>query len=96
MIMPNHIHSIIAIHRDVNLEESAEEYSNNWTPESLGVIINQYKRACTLNAKKINRNFGWQSRFYDHIVRNEKAYNKIVEYIDNNPVNWIKDQYYNE
>ncbi len=53
IIMPNHIHSIIAIHRDVNLEESAEEYSNNWTPESLGVIINQYKRACTLNAKKL-------------------------------------------
>jgi putative transposase len=96
IIMPNHIHSIIAIHRDVNLEESAEEYSNNWTPESLGVIINQYKRACTLNAKKINRNFGWQSRFYDHIIRNEKAYNKIVEYINNNPVNWIKDEYYNE
>ncbi len=32
-------------------------------------------------------------KIYDHIIRNEKHNNKIVEYIDNNPVNWIKDEY---
>lgn len=64
----------------------------NWTPGSLGVIINQYKRICTINARKINPSFAWQSRFYDHIIRDNNAYNNIQNYILNNPANWTKDK----
>lgn len=27
----------------------------------------------------------WQSRYYDHIIRNRNDYNEIWEYIENNP-----------
>lgn len=31
----------------------------------------------------------WQSRYYDHIVRNQQDYNEICNYINNNPMRWI-------
>jgi hypothetical protein len=36
--------------------------------------------------------FGWQSRFHDRIIRNEKELNNIRQYIDNNPAKWEFDQ----
>lgn len=36
----------------------------------------------------------WQKLFYDHIIRNEKEYLKIKEYIKNNIINWKKDEYF--
>ncbi|MBQ7039089.1 MAG: hypothetical protein IJN39_00815 [Clostridia bacterium] len=37
----------------------------------------------------------WQRSFHDHIIRNEKDYLKIWEYIDTNVINWDKDCFYN-
>ena len=36
----------------------------------------------------------WQKSFYEHIVRNEKEYLAIKEYIKNNVINWSKDKYF--
>src|SRR5690606_16057027 len=41
---------------------------------SLSVIIRSYKSVVTKNARKINSDFGWQSRFHDHIIRNETEF----------------------
>jgi putative transposase len=62
----------------------------------LGVIINQYKRICTIHARKIDANFDWQSRFHDHIIRSDDAYQRISVYIQNNPKNWPDDKFYHE
>ena len=35
----------------------------------------------------------WQSRFHDHIIRNEKELKRIRHYIINNPLNWEKDEH---
>ena len=53
-------------------------------------IIKQYKMYVS---KKIGYSI-WQKSFYEHIIRNEKEYYKIKEYIENNIVNWKKDKYY--
>jgi len=37
----------------------------------------------------------WQKLFHDHIIRNEKDYQKIWEYIDTNPFKWEEDCFYN-
>jgi len=68
--------------------------SEKWNPETLGVIINQYKRICTIDSRKIHAGFGWQSRFHDHIIRNDESFQRISEYIQNNPVNWRTDKFY--
>ncbi|MEP7143995.1 MAG: transposase [Ferruginibacter sp.] len=33
----------------------------------------------------------WQRNYYEHIIRNEKSYHAISEYIINNPKSWGKD-----
>ncbi|MEH0157482.1 transposase [Limibacter armeniacum] len=35
----------------------------------------------------------WQRNYYEHIIRNEAACQRIVAYIINNPVNWDKDKF---
>jgi len=62
---------------------------------SLSEIMRQFK---TFSAKWINalrQTPGqpvWQRSFYDHIIRGERDYYSIAEYIDQNPLNWEKDQ----
>jgi putative transposase len=63
----------------------------HWKPGNIGVIINQYKRICTIQSRKTNPGFAWQPRFHDHIVRNNDELNRIREYIVNNPANWAND-----
>jgi REP element-mobilizing transposase RayT len=33
----------------------------------------------------------WQRNYWEHIIRNENEYNRIAEYINNNPQNWDND-----
>ena len=68
-------------------------YNPEWKPNSLGSTINQFKSVCTKRIRKsCSHMFFWQSRFYDHIIRNEKSLNKIKEYIENNPKMWEHDR----
>ena len=36
----------------------------------------------------------WQRNYHEHIIRNEKSYKTISEYIINNPVKWQYDKFY--
>lgn len=57
-------------------------------------IIRGFKSSVTKNARIINPDFAWQPRFYDHIIRDDKSFNTISNYIINNPENWDKDKFY--
>lgn len=59
--------------------------------ENLSRIIRWYKGRISFEARKINSDFAWQPRFYDHIIRDDESYKEISEYIKNNPLNWEKD-----
>lgn len=37
----------------------------------------------------------WQTNYYEHIIRNEESFTKICEYIENNPLKWDEDKFYN-
>ena len=69
---------------------------NQFVPQSknLASIIRGFKIGVTKNARQINTDFTWQSRYYDHIIRNESSYRRISEYIKNNPLQWSKDTFY--
>ncbi|MFV0483583.1 MAG: transposase [Bacteroidales bacterium] len=34
----------------------------------------------------------WQRNYYEHIIRNDKAYQKILDYIGENPLKWNDDE----
>ncbi len=69
---------------------------NKFGPQSqnLGSIMRGFKSAVTIDARKIIPDFAWQSRFYDHIIRDQKSYERICTYIKNNPKNWAQDKFY--
>ena len=94
VVMPNHVHGIIIIDKPNN-DAMPTAASEKWNSGKLGVIINQYKRFCTLNARKIYSDFGWQSRFHEHIIRTDDSFQRISEYIRNNPLKWNDDKFCN-
>ncbi len=69
----------------------AKEY-NPMLHENLSRIIRWYKGKTTFDVRKVNQEFGWQTLFYDHIVRNEKSLHHIRAYIKRNPIMWQRDR----
>ena len=37
----------------------------------------------------------WQRNYYEHIIRDEQSFNRISDYIKNNPENWQHDKFKN-
>ena len=68
--------------------------SSRWQSDSLGSIIGQFKSVCTKKIWALGfTEFKWQSRFYDHIIRDRESLNRIREYILNNPAQWELDEH---
>ncbi len=87
VIMPNHFHIIIEIidYKNGGSSTSAEPYNNE-----ISKYVSLLKRYC-------NREYGeniWQRSFNDHIIRSDKDYFKIWEYIDTNALKWKEDCFY--
>ncbi|UCH65710.1 MAG: transposase, partial [Ignavibacterium sp.] len=64
---------------------------------SLSSIIRSFKSASSKRINEINGTIGtkvWQSRFYDHIIRNDNDLHRIRTYIQNNPFKWELDEYF--
>jgi len=38
----------------------------------------------------------WQRNFHEHIIRDERSYQRISDYIINNPANWAEDKFYSK
>jgi putative transposase len=78
-----------------NTDENTDTNDNfRLHAHSLGAIIGQYKSVCTKRIRTACRpDFGWQSRYYDRIVRNRREWAAIHRYIHRNPANWPDDQH---
>lgn len=100
VIMPDHMHAILVLNKkdetrkitrkNVGNAGGVTGEKNPMLNDSLSQIIRWYKGRTTFEARKINSEFRWQSIFYDHIIRNERALKNISRYIANNPKNWVK------
>ena len=77
-IMPNHIHLIIFIYEDSN--------GRTQFAPTISRIIKQFKGSIT---KQIGFSI-WQKSFYDRIIRNEKEYQEVWNYIHNNPLKYLE------
>ncbi len=68
--------------------------NNPMLADNISRIIRWYKGRCTFEMRKINPNFGWHSRFHDHIIRNSESFERIQNYIEENPARWEEDKFY--
>jgi putative transposase len=63
---------------------------------SVGAIIGSYKSAVSKGIHEIGGASGpaiWQRNYFEHIIRNDVALNRIRQYILDNPVRWAYDRY---
>lgn len=86
IVMPNHVHLLVRV-----LESSS---GSSGTPTPTNDVIPRFvstlKRYC-------NKSFGenvWQRSYYDHIIRDDKDYLNIWQYIDCNYMKWKIDRFY--
>ncbi len=102
VVMPNHIHGILVItendHNDNGDNDESktigQQRFKNIGKNSVSSIIGSYKSAVTNHAHRLGFEYQWQSRFYDHIIRNDQSFQKISNYIANNPINWQEDKFF--
>jgi REP element-mobilizing transposase RayT len=89
--MPNHVHCIIEIKSSSFSLENTNQYGKP-VAGSVSVIVNHYKgrvkKWCSENGFG---DFEWQGQFYDRVIRDNKEYWAIKNYIINNPANWEQD-----
>jgi putative transposase len=97
VMMPNHVHGILIIDRNRALRPGQPSVetprrgvsTSRLAPGSLGAIIGQFKSICTKRIRYAGMSaFGWQPRFYDHIIRDEDTFDRIRQYIIDNPLKW--------
>ncbi|MBC8172676.1 MAG: transposase [Chitinophagales bacterium] len=82
---------VVSQHHVVSQPTQYNQFSKPITG-SVSVIIQQYKssvkRWCNKNGHEY---FQWQSRFHDHVIRDGESYERIKNYIINNPSHWNDD-----
>lgn len=90
--MPNHIHGVIII-------DGSGGRTHRSAP-TLGTIIQWFKTMTTNDYMKNIKNLRWkpfdqriwQRNYFEHVIRNEKDFDEISWYIENNPQMWDEDQ----
>ncbi len=80
VVMPNHLHGIL-------------ELAESEAP--LPSIIGAFKSLSTKAVNAANATPGrrlWQRSYHEHVIRDERARDRIREYIQDNPLKWHLDR----
>ena len=73
-VMPDHIHMILSINTDEDGRQVAAP--------TVSTIVGHMKRWVSM---QLGQSI-WQKSFIDRVIRNDKGYRAVWEYIENNPV----------
>jgi putative transposase len=80
VVMPNHVHGVLLLTDAVGAGHA----------QPLPTIVGSFKSAASA---RVGTSI-WQRNYWEHIVRSERALNRIRRYIAENPSQWETDQYY--
>ena len=86
VIMPDHIHMII------NLENGSMWAS---TPTEIKPQHNRISSIVRSIKILVTKEIGtaiFQRSYYDHVIRNQRDYDEIWQYIENNPMKWVMEK----
>lgn len=102
-VMPNHFHAIIEIHElplpgtekfsPVKISPYFKNKFGGSISRNLFAIVRGFKSSvrATINSIQDKFVFEWHESFLDHVIRDDKEYQRIVNHIRTNPKNWYKD-----
>lgn len=91
-IMPNHVHLVFIVRHDYILSVRAEARATGTMSTTsryiVADILRLIKGSTAREANKILHRTGafWQHESYDHVVRDGKELERVVQYVINNPV----------
>lgn len=103
VVMPNHFHAIVFLPDHVDASNSVGAHSRapsggesslSRTPRSLGGLVAGFKSTVTKQINTLRASPGtpvWQRNYYEHIIRDEAALQRIRAYINDNPAAWEID-----
>jgi putative transposase len=77
-----------------NTPTPGQQRFQNQGKNTISSIIGSYKSAVSKHCNQLELPFAWQTRFHDHIIRNDESFERISEYIKNNPANWTDDKFF--
>ena len=89
-------HNADTEHTDITVGNQDVDNANmrgNPAP-TLGQIVGFFKYGVSKQINQIRKTPGvkiWQRNYYEHIIRNNNEYDRITEYIENNPIKWELD-----
>ena len=86
IVMPNHVHLIVAI------SDTPDGASGK--PRPTNALIPKFISSIKRYTNKLAGFDMWQSSYHDHIIRDQASYNRIWQYIDENPSTWQQDCYH--
>jgi len=88
---------VVDTHCSAYLQKQQKQSILHRKPRSISSFVAIFKSKTT---KKIREMIGnseqkvWQNNYHDHIVRNQESFDKIYNYIENNPLMWKKDTFF--
>ena len=93
--MPNHVHFIVLIDY---LQEGG--YVNPPLQVPISTVVQWFKIMTTAEYIRCVKNDNWQRfdnrlwqrNYFEHIIRADRAYMQISEYIEHNPYTWENDK----
>ena len=91
VIMPNHVHLLLFV-KDNGQSRTPVPTNVTRANSVVSQFVSTFKRFCN---KEYGQNI-WQSRYYDHIIRNRNDYEEHMRYIYENPMRWYYDELYAE
>jgi len=94
VVMPNHIHMIVQIVGDDG-NRPANPRADRHPPLQRKSISNMVQGLKGVVTRQLGFSI-WQRSFHDHIIRDEAEYQRVWQYIDENPQRWNEDCYYTE
>lgn len=83
-VMSNHVHLLVDV-QDIPLPPPSKD-GKQQTPLSYALFLLKGRTARQANLKLNRRGAFWRRESYDHVVRDEREFDRIVSYILNNPV----------
>ena len=96
VVMPNHFHGILLIADDLGGSETILGGSRTApTRKSVGRLVGMFKTVTSKRFNEMRYSSGekiWQRNFYEHIIRDDDDYMRILWYIQANPSNWRNDK----
>jgi putative transposase len=103
VVMPNHVHGVIAIHPPVGAIHESPLPPRKPAPLRiadrrrmlLSKILGRFKMVSAKQINVLRRTPGrpvWQRNYYEHIIRDDESLHRIRQYIADNPAQWHFDR----